>query len=236
MLAAVAVLACAGPAAAQAPAGQSRSTFVPRVSSPRAELAPPAASPGVIPAQAKDKDKDKLPGTAPDPYQAYIRLDPPGREKLFGSRDTERELELRMRQERKDAGQVEQGPVQFPEAPALPWAETKYQPRAFDPMVALVEPDYVVYRRLYFEEKNAERYAWDMGPIQPLWSTLVFYKDVALWPLHFAAYPCRRFDTNAGQCRPGDPVPYLWYPPEITGTGLLAEVAAVALISYTIVP
>jgi hypothetical protein len=188
---------------------------------------PPA---GVIPAQAKDLPKEK------DPYQAYIRLDPPGREKLFGSRDTEREVEQRMRQERKDAGGVEQGPVAFPPAPALPWAEAKYQPRAFEPMVALAEPSYVVYRRLYFEEKNAERYAWDMGPIQPLWSTLVFYKDVALWPLHCAAYPCRRFETNAGQCQPGDPVPYLWYPPEITGSGLLAEVAAVALISYTIVP
>ena len=30
-----------------------------------------------------------------DPYEAYIRLEPPGRERLFGSRDTERELEER---------------------------------------------------------------------------------------------------------------------------------------------
>jgi hypothetical protein len=224
----VAVLACAGPLAAQGPAGQPRSTFVPRGGPSR--TAPPA----VIQAQVV-KDPPKLPATASprttaDQLEAYIRLDPPGRERLFGSRDTERELEQRMRQERKDAGGPD--PVVFPEKPVLPFDE--YQPRRFDPMVALAEPAYVVYRPLYFEEKNAERYAWDMGPIQPLFSTLVFYKDVALLPLHFAAYPCRRFETNAGQCQPGDPVPYIWYPPEITGTGLLAEVGTIALLYYAV--
>ena len=70
--------------------------------------------------------------------------------------------------------------------------------------------------------------------MQPLVSTLCFFKDTLLLPHNFASYPCRRFDTDAGQCRPGDPVPYIIYPPEITGTGLMAEVGAVALLFWAI--
>ena len=68
-----------------------------------------------------------------------------------------------------------------------------------------------------------------MGPIQPIVSTLYFLKDMALLPHNFASFPCRRFDTNAGQCLPGDPVPYLCYPPEMTWTGLLAEAGVIGL-------
>ena len=158
--------------------------------------------------------------------EAYIRLDRPGREKLFGSRDTERELEERMRQEQRDGGGGDE--VRFPEKPKL--TDESYQARKFAPMVELSEPTAIVYRRLYFEEKNSERYGWDLGPIQPLLSTLAFFKDTVLFPHNFAANPCRRFDTNAGQCLPGDPVPYIVYPPELTGSGLLAEVGFVALL------
>jgi hypothetical protein len=167
---------------------------------------------------------------APDPYEAYIRLEPPGRERLFGSRDTERELEERMRQERRDSGIGD--PIQFPEKPVL--TEEPYRPRTFAPLIEFAEPPVVVYRRLYFEDKNSERYGWDLGPVQPLVSTLLFFKDTLLFPHNFASYPCRRFDTNAGQCRPGDPVPYIIYPPEFTGTGLLAEIGAVALLFYAV--
>jgi len=169
-------------------------------------------------------------GGSEDLYNAYIRLEPPGREKLFGNRDTERELEERMRQERRDTGQGD--PIQFPEKAAL--TDKPFEARRFAPMVEWAEPSYVVYRRLYFEDKNSERYGWDLGPIQPLVSTLCFFKDTLLFPHNFASYPCRRFDTDAGQCRPGDPVPYILYPPEITGTGLLAEVGAVALLFWAI--
>jgi len=165
-----------------------------------------------------------------DPYEAYIRLDPPGRERLFGSRDTERELEERMRQERKDLGGGD--PIQFPEKPEL--TTESYQTRQFAPTVCLEEPSYIVYRRLYFEEKNSERYGWDLGPIQPVISTLYFLKDVACLPHNFASFPCRRFDTNAGQCQPGDPVPYLCYPPELTWSGLLAEAGVIGLLFWVI--
>lgn len=170
------------------------------------------------------------PGLRPDPYEAYIRLEPPGRERLFGSRDTERELEERMRQERRDTGAP--GEIQFPEKPDLP--RQTYEARRFAPAVELAEPAYVVYRRLYFEEKNAERYGWDLGIAQPVVSTLAFFRDTLLFPHNFASYPCRRFDTSAGHCWPGDPVPLIAYPPEFTGTGLLAEVGMVALLFYAI--
>ena len=166
-----------------------------------------------------------------DPYEAYIRLEPPGRERLFGSRDTERELEERMRQERRDTGSNDT--IVFPEKPKL--TDQAYQPRQFAPMVEVAEPNYVVYRRLYFEEKNSERYGWDLGPAQPIVSALAFFKDTLLFPHNFASYPCRRFETSAGYCQPGDPVPYLCYPPELTGSGLLAETGLIYLL-YVAIP
>jgi hypothetical protein len=161
-----------------------------------------------------------------DPYEAYIRLEPPGKERLFGTRDTERELEERMRQERKDTGSPDT--VVFPVAADL--STEPFQPRRLAPMTILAEPSYVVYQPLWFEEKNAERYGWDLGPVQPVVSTLCFFKDVFMWPHNCLAYPCRRFETDAGQCLPGDPVPYYLYPPELTGSGLLAEVAVIGLL------
>jgi hypothetical protein len=168
-----------------------------------------------------------------DPYEAYIRLEPPGRERLFANNDTERELEERMRQERRDSG-TPGDPIVFPERPET--YNIPFEPRKYEPMICQVEPWYIVYPRLYFEEKNAERYGWEKGPFQPLISTLYFFKDVALLPHNIATYPCRRFETNAGQCQPGDPVPYYLYPPELTGSGLLAEVGTIALITAIIPP
>jgi len=240
LLAATVLLGLAAAATAQTP-GESRSKFVPRKDGPPAGLAAP-----ILVAQVKDKvqpdktppekippsEKERGAGTRPvtDPYEAYIRLEPPGRERLFGNRDTERELEERMRQERKDSdfGDL----IVFPPAPEL--TTEPYQARQFAATVCLAEPSYVVYRRLYFEEKNAERYGWEMGPIQPIVSTLYFLKDTALLPYNFASYPCRRFETSAGQCRPGDPVPYLCYPPELTWTGTLAEVGVIGLFFWAI--
>jgi hypothetical protein len=224
LLAAAVVLTCAGSASAQ-----TKSTFVPRADGPPAGLAAP-----VMAVQATKAAPDKAPEkkVGPDPYEAYIKLEPPGRERLFGTRDTEHELEERMRQERKDLGQGQE-PVVFPEKPEL--TGEPYQPRKFAPAVVLAEPSYVVYRRLYFEEKNSERYGWDLGPIQPVVSTLAFLKDAVMLPHNFFAYPCRRWETNAGQCQPGDPVPYLCYPPEITWSGVLAEVSAIGML-IAIVP
>lgn len=220
--------------------GEARSKFRVRTDAPATLVLPvqakdpvPPKVPDVPPLKAPEaKVPDVPPAAAPktattDPYEAYIRLEPPGRERLFGNRDTERELEERMRQERRDSG-PQGDPIQFPEKPKL--TDETYQARKFNPMVELVEPNGFAYCRLYFEEKNSERYGWDLGPIQPVVSSLVFFKDVVCLPHNIVTHPHRRFETNAGQCMPGDPVPYIIYPPELTGSGLLAEVGAVALL------
>jgi hypothetical protein len=104
-----------------------------------------------------------------------------------------------------------------------PMTQVAYQPRAFSPSVEQVEPFYVCYGRLYFENKNTDRYGWEMGILQPLLSTAIFYKDVAMFPYNVGTRPCQRFEADAGYCLPGDPVPYLIYPVELSLTGLTLE-------------
>lgn len=143
--------------------------------------------------------------------------------------------------ERKKKGETD---VRFPTDPesyyrsptlgALVPPGTQYQSKTvnYPPMKTTIEPDYVVHRRLYFEQINNERYGWDLGIIQPAVSTLAFYKDTLLWPARLASYPFERYDTSAGKCYPGSPVPYYLYPPEISlfggtvGVGTIVGVAA----------
>jgi len=110
--------------------------------------------------------------------------------------------------------------------PDIPLAMPKMKPN-YEPMVATLEPGYVVHRRLYFEDKNSERYGWDLGMFQPALSATIFYKDVLFWPHKLASNPMAQFDTSAGLCPPGSPVPYYLYPPELTLGGSLLGTAAV---------
>ncbi len=218
------LLVVAGSANAQS-GGQLRSTFVPRDSSPpsypvvqtQATLQVPLPK-SVVPAPVAPGNMPKAP---PGTDSIYVRLDPPGRERLFGSRDTERQLEERMRQEAKDVGIADT--VLFP--PSDPLTNEVYQPRQFAPMVAIAEPSYIVYGRLFFEEKNTERNAWNLGFIQPVVSTLYFYKDIVFLPHNCASDLHRKFETNAGECWPGNSLPYMCYPPELSVTGSAAEIA-----------
>jgi hypothetical protein len=112
---------------------------------------------------------------------------------------------------------------------------TVYRPKTFDypPAQRFLEPGYVVHRRLYFEELNSERYGWDLGFIQPVVSTLHFYKDGLLYPARAASNLFERYDTSAGKCLPGSPLPYYLYPPEVdlfgatVGAGAIVGVAAI---------
>lgn len=140
-----------------------------------------------------------------------ILLESPSPEMLFGKLDSEKMLEKRMRQQAMQRQPPDT--VQFPYNPPL--TKAKYQERHFAEQTVYEEPNFVCYNRLYFEEKNAERYGWDLGFMQPVVSQLYFYKDLTLLPLRFIARPCQRFDSSAGECLPGDPVPYIVYPPEI---------------------
>jgi hypothetical protein len=105
--------------------------------------------------------------------------------------------------------------------------------RSMPSMQVMIEPAYVVHRRLFFEQKNTERAGWDFGLIQPVVSAVHFYKDCALWPHKLASNFLEPYDTSAGKSLPGCPTPLLWYPPEITmfggtvGTAVIIGTAAI---------
>lgn len=115
-----------------------------------------------------------------------------------------------------------------------------YQPKMitqnYPPMQAFVEPSYVVYRRLYFEDKNSERYGWEVGLMQPALSALIFYKDLLLYPARFGSNLFERYDTSAGQCLPGSPVPYFLYPPEIDLFGGTLGAATIVGAAFSVFP
>jgi len=139
------------------------------------------------------------------------------------------ESEPAMRQRMIDeARQAKAQPPLFPPAPA---PEGPFPGRFWGHAVAHAEPSYVCYGRLYFEQINAERYGWDLGPIHPLVSLGKFYWDVLTFPCKLATDPCRCYEcSNHGYCLPGSPVPLMIYPPELSATGALAEATAIALL------
>jgi hypothetical protein len=130
-----------------------------------------------------------------------------------------------MRQEARERPIPER--ITFPEEPII--SKDKYAGRKFPTNNLRVEPHYVCYGRLYFEDKNSERYGWDLGVIQPFVSAGGFFWDLATLPYHLGSDPCRWFDSSAGLCLPGDPVPYLLYPPELSTSGAVTEVATAFL-------
>ena len=106
-------------------------------------------------------------------------------------------------------------------------AKEPYPGRHWSPYTKQVEPNYVCYQRLLFQQKNFERYGWDLGPITPILSAGKFYWDVLALPYHAATRPCQQYDTSAGKCLPGDPTPFFLYPVEFSVSGLAAEAAVV---------
>lgn len=160
-----------------------------------------------------------------------IRLDPPGAELLFGRLDSELSLQERMRQENKNRPQAER--VMFPELPVL--SSMSFSNRTFPAAAIFAEPNYVNYKRLHFEEKNSERFGWELGILQPALSAANFYKDVFFLPTKVASYYRRGYETSAGYCLPGEPVPYLLYPPEVTTAGGIAQVGVLVGL-FAIIP
>lgn len=173
----------------------------------------------------RPKESLEMKGVLDDLQRYQIRLEPPGPELVFRL-DSEAALEQRMRQEAKQQNMMDA--VVFPPLPVL--SKVEFQGRSFPQQVVYAEPRYVNYRRLLFEEKNAERYGWDLGIAQPLISGLYFCKDTLLVPWKLVSYPLRRFESSAGECLPGDPVPYICYPPEFTAEGVLAELGVGAAL------
>ncbi len=120
----------------------------------------------------------------------------------------------------------------LPPPPPIP----PYEPRTgtMPSVRLLLEPGYVVHRRLYFEDKNSERYGWDAGFVQPLLSLGIFYKDVLLYPAKLGSNRRERYETNAGKYMPGSPVPYLLYPPEITVGGYILGAVAIGGAAFLV--
>jgi hypothetical protein len=152
-----------------------------------------------------------------------IQLEPPGLERLAQALQSDEQLKERIRQENRERRTPER--VSFPADPVL--SRDTYHGRKFDPMNLEVAPYYVCHGRLRFQQINAERYGWDLGVLGPVVSGGLFFWDVVTLPYHLAMEPCRCFEYNTGWCLPGDPVPLLLYPPELSATGAVAEVAAV---------
>jgi len=154
-----------------------------------------------------------------------VPLDLPGPQELFRL-DSEATVFARMKQEARAKTPPER--ITFPEEPIL--SRRPYYGRAWPLSKMFVEPHYLCHKRLLFEQINQERYGWDLGIFGPVISTGVIFKDWLLLPYHLGTQPCRHFECNAGNCLPGDPVPLLLYPPELSVTGALAEGAAIATL------
>lgn len=107
-----------------------------------------------------------------------------------------------------------------------------FSARAFAPSSVIIEPNYVCYGRLIFEDKNTERYGWNFGPIQPFMSAADFFGRCQSLPYLVFSYPCNRYDCSAGHCLPGDPVPYLLYPPGLSLTGAAAQATIAVALSF----
>ncbi len=158
----------------------------------------------------------------PDAEMHAIQLEVPTLER-FTRRESEKNLRERIRQEARNRPDI--GRIDFPEE--KPVSTDAYAARQFPPMTVEVEPHYVCYNRLYFEEKNSERFGWDLGPISPLVSASIFFWDVATLPYQMGTDVCRKYECSAGYCLPGDPVPYYLYPPQLSLTGLIFQGGAV---------
>jgi hypothetical protein len=151
-----------------------------------------------------------------------IQLEPPGPDRLFRL-ESENAHQERWRQELKDTRPFDR--QIYPDEPIL--TREAYFGRNWQPRTLYVEPNYLCYWRLQFEQKNFERYGWDLGPLSTALSPLLFYADIVTLPYHAFTDPFRCCECNAGYCLPGDPVPLLLYPPQLSETGTLAETASI---------
>lgn len=166
------------------------------------------------------------PGGTDDVAQEYqIPLEPPGPDRIFRL-ESESGLMERMRQEARNRRPMER--ISFPDEPVL--SKDVYAGRSWPQQDLRVEPNYVCYSRLLFQQKNMERYGWDFGPLSPFVSVGAFFGDMALLPYHAFEDPCRKYDCSAGYCLPGDPVPLMLYPIGWSASGTIAEAGAVVAL------
>jgi hypothetical protein len=160
-----------------------------------------------------------------------IQLEPPGLERLASVVQTEETLKERIKQEA-----IERNPddmkVTFPDSPILSRDTYNGRGSVWAPHYMTVEPYFLCHEKLLTEQINFERYGWDLGILSPVIGAGVFYLDVAMIPYNLATRPFDCADADTGLCLPGDPVPFLLYPPELSVTGTLAEAGVlIALVA-----
>lgn len=238
------MLLSANPATAQTPPQRPAVTPYAAGTMPPAQLGTPQRlkSPGAtfattrwqsqLPVQAQQPPGPgagaPLPGEGPDnPPIAIIQTEPPGIERIAQAMQSDEQIQERIRQENREREPMER--VVFPPDPILStvmfddkWRNANWPNRKLE-----TAPYYVCYGRLRFEQINAERYGWDLGIIHPIIAGGMFLYDFVTLPYHLAMEPFRCFEYNTGYCLPGDPVPLLLYPLELSATGTVAEVGTI---------
>lgn len=181
--------------------------------------------PVILQTQARGMTESRVSSEEAAIQDIAIQLSPPSPDRLF-KLESERMWRERLRQEARQ--RVPPDRIVFPEEVVLT-TET-YQPRTWPTMAMTVEPYWVAYEKLLFEQKNAERYGWDLGPIHPVVSAAIFFGDFITLPYHMAEDPLRCYEYNSGYGLPGDPTPLLLYPFDINLTGTVAQTAAVLAV------
>jgi hypothetical protein len=201
------------------------------------DAAKPAAPPPAVTAPVVYQ-LPAAPATAPVPTlpSGALRTQPPGINDIGLQSDEDLKRTIIIEAD-KQYGQTDNIYKNFPKTyyDDEPRMKEAYVARTFAPSALRVEPTYVCYDRLYFEDKNSDRFGWEFGPLQPLVSAGNFYANLLSLPYHYGTRPCQRFETDAGYCLPGDPVPYLIYPVELSLTGGLLEAGTVVGL-YAILP
>jgi hypothetical protein len=175
-------------------------------------------------AAARAQEVQPQPGKKPDRY-----LRPPEPERVFRL-ESEAMLMERMAREALEGLNPLELRYEFvpPSYPPVP--PPGYVARDWEAQAEVVEPAYLCYGRLYFEQINAERYGWSLGPFHPLIAAGVFYFDLGTLPYRAATDPFRRYECNPGYALPGDPMPLLLYLPKLSLTGAVAEAAVAGLL------
>jgi hypothetical protein len=210
--------------------------FLPQPEKPDEPKGEPKPAGEPRPPEPSTSTSGKQPIPKVDPK--YIRL--PSRENIFmvyNDPELEKAIMERLRQDLREQKKYTPDQEQYLVFPPLPLINppgVAYRPKtlSYAPSQVVLEPGYVIHRRLHFEEKNGERAAWDLGPLSVLVGAGYFYRDVLLWPQSLASGCVTGFwSTSAGKCLPGSPSPYYFYPLGITASGSFAELAVLAGVS-----
>jgi hypothetical protein len=179
----------------------------------------------VSPGRARSQRKEMQ---AEESVQYTVPTELPSPDRLFKTMMSDASLFEMIRQEKRSQNVVER--LIFPEE--VPVSKVAFAGRRWEPLHEQAAPAYVIYKRLLFEQINAERYGWDLGILHPLISTLEVYCDVVTLPYHIGVRPLQQYESDAGYCLPGDPVPLLLYPPQWCCAGFGLEAAVVVPLFF----